>query len=99
MAGAVGSVKVGSPREIPCRALRVTHPIWKAAVRGGVGGRGVNVEGDREGSLEAHGGVDKALYAYAAEDQEWWGGELGREVPPASFGENLTLRGIDVSGA
>jgi len=26
-------------------------------------------------------------------------GQLGREVPPGSFGENLTLRGIDVSGA
>ena len=46
-----------------------------------------------------HGGVDQALYAYAAEDYEWWGGELGRELGARTFGDNLTVRGIDVSGA
>ncbi len=28
-----------------------------------------------------------------------WRGELGRECAPGTFGENLTTRGIDVSGA
>src|SRR4029453_15399746 len=99
MAGVVESVNVGAPREIRWRGPTVSPAVWKAPVRGRVRVRGVNVEGDRQANLEAHGGVDKALYAYAAEDQEWWGGELGREVPPGSFGENLTLRGIDISGA
>ena len=27
------------------------------------------------------------------------GGRLGREVPPGAFGENLTVEGVDVSGA
>jgi MOSC domain-containing protein YiiM len=99
MAGVVESVNVGTPREVPWRGRTVTTAIWKSPVAGRVKVRGVNVDGDRQADLEAHGGVDKALYAYAAEDQEWWGRELGRPVPPGSFGENLTLRGIDVTGA
>ena len=46
-----------------------------------------------------HGGVDQAVYAYAEEDAAVFAGELGREVPPGLFGENLTTRGVDVTGA
>ena len=99
MAGVVESVNVGTPRQVPWRGQMVSTAIWKAPVAGRVKVRGVNVDGDRQANLEDHGGVDKALYAYAAEDQEWWSGQLGREVPPGSFGENLTIRGLDVSGA
>ena len=99
MAGVVESVNVGTPREVSWRGGTVTTAIWKDPVQGPVKVRGVNVDGDRQANLEAHGGVDKALYAYGAEDLEWWAGQLGREVPPGSFGENLTVRGVDVSGA
>ena len=40
-----------------------------------------------------------AVYAYAHEDYDWWSAELGRDLEPGSFGENLTLRGVDVTGA
>jgi MOSC domain-containing protein YiiM len=99
VAGVVESVNVGTPREVSWRGGTVTTAIWKHPVQGRVRVRGVNVDGDRQANLEAHGGVDKALYAYGAEDLEWWAGQLGREVPPGSFGENLTVRGVDVSGA
>jgi MOSC domain-containing protein YiiM len=99
VAGVVESVNVGTPREVPWRGGTVTTAIWKEPVPGRVRVRGVNVDGDRQANLEDHGGVDKALYAYAAEDLEWWAGELGRELPAGSFGENLTVRGLDVSGA
>lgn len=46
-----------------------------------------------------HGGRDKAVYAYAGEDADHWAAELGRDVPPGWFGDNLRLRGIEVSGA
>jgi MOSC domain-containing protein YiiM len=46
-----------------------------------------------------HGGRDKAVYAYAEEDADWWAGELGREIPPGLFGENLRTSGVDVTGA
>ena len=79
MAGVVESVNVGTPREVSWRGQTVTTAIWKSPVQGRVRVRGVNVDGDRQANLEVHGGVDKALYAYAVEDQEWWGGQLGRE--------------------
>ena len=61
--------------------------------------RGVNVDGDRQADLSVHGGPNKAVYAYAAEETRLWEGELGRELGPGAFGENLTTEGVDVSGA
>jgi MOSC domain-containing protein YiiM len=97
--GVVVSVNVGTPREVSWRGQTVRTAIWKSPVAGRVKVRGVNVDGDDQGNREVHGGVDKALYAYAAEDYAWWGAELNQELPPGTFGDNLTVRGIDVSGA
>ena len=60
---------------------------------------GVNVDGDDQADRTVHGGPDKAVYAYAREDELWWAARLDREVPPGMFGENLTVEGVDVSGA
>ncbi len=54
---------------------------------------------DSQCDAKFHGGVDRALYAYAAEDLAWWSTELGRELTPGCFGENLTTSGVQVSGA
>ncbi len=43
---------------------------------------------------EHHGGVDQAVYAYSLEDYEWWAEELGTALPPGTFGDNLTIRGM-----
>ena len=78
---------------------QVTTAIWKEPVSGRVAVRGVNVEGDDQADRKVHGGPDKAVYAYAIEEIRWWEEELGRELGPGAFGENLTTQGIDVSGA
>lgn len=57
------------------------------------------VRGDVQVNRKHHGGLDKALYAYAQEDADYWARELGREIPPGSFGENLRTEGIDVNAA
>ncbi|WP_380167688.1 MOSC domain-containing protein [Jannaschia sp. R86511] len=57
------------------------------------------VEGDRVQDTRHHGGRDKAVYAYAGEDADHWAAELGRDVPPGWFGDNLRLRGVAVSEA
>lgn len=59
----------------------------------------LSVAGDQQSDLRAHGGPDKAVYAYAVEDQDWWSKELHRELLPGSFGENLSTRGIDLTAA
>jgi MOSC domain-containing protein YiiM len=94
------AVNVGKPRPIERTNGKVeTSAIWKEPVSGRVAVRGVNVEGDDQADRSVHGGPDQAIYAYAAEDTEWWELELGRALGPGTFGENLTVRGIDVSGA
>lgn len=66
----------------------------RPAVEGAVG-----LEGDQVVDVRHHGGADQAVYAYAVEDLRWWAEELGRELAPGSFGENLTTEGLDVTGA
>ena len=57
------------------------------------------VWGDVQVDRKHHGGLDKALYAYAAEDASFWESELGRVLPPGWFGENLRTEGIDVNSS
>jgi MOSC domain-containing protein YiiM len=93
------SVNVAEMREIPWRGHMVKTGIWKFPVDGRVPVRGVNVDGDQQADLRVHGGEFQALYAYAREDYEWWSEELDRELGPGSFGENLTVEGLDLTGA
>ncbi len=69
------------------------------AAPGPKGTAGSGVAGDAVCDLRHHGGDDQAVYAYAREDLDFWERELGRELAPGVFGENLTTVGIDVSGA
>jgi len=80
-------------------AARFGAPCGSLPSSVGLPARGVNLEGDDQADRKAHGGVDKAIYAYAIEDLRWWESELGRSLPVAQFGENLTTEGIDVNGA
>lgn len=57
------------------------------------------VAGDTVVDTKHHGGYDKAVYAYAREDAEWWENEIGRSLSYGAFGENLTTQGIDVNQA
>jgi len=99
VSGKLLSVNVGSPREIEWLGRREATSIWKSPADGRVAVRGVNVAGDDQADREFHGGPDKAVYAYAREDAVWWERELGRQLEHGVFGENLTVSGVDVSGA
>jgi MOSC domain-containing protein YiiM len=93
------SVNVGEPRTVEFRDHTVSTGIDKVPVGGSVRVEGVNLVGDDQADRRVHGGVHKAVYAYASEDYEWWSGQLGRALPPGMFGENLTIEGIDVGAA
>jgi len=99
MAGSVVSVNVAEPREIEWLGRHATTSIWKEPVAGPVRVAGINLAGDDQADRRFHGGPDKAVYAYAREDYEWWSEDLGREVGNGAFGENLTVAGLDVTGA
>jgi len=94
------SVNVGSPEPIASRRGRpLLSAIRKHPVDGPVKVEGVNLAGDDQADRSVHGGPDKAVYAYAREDADWWEDVLGIDIPNAKFGENLTTEGLDVTGA
>lgn len=74
-------------------------PIDKRAVEGAVRVGTLGVRADVQASRKHHGGPDKAVYAYAQDDAEFWERELDRELHPGWFGENLRVEGLDVNGA
>jgi len=98
-AGRVLSVNVGAAREFEYGGRVARSAIWKTPVAGRVAARGVNLAGDDQADRKAHGGFDKAVYAYALEDTRWWEEQIGRPLAYGEFGENLTTEGIDVNVA
>ena len=77
------------------RVTAIDKRAIEGRVRIGRYGVGADVQADRK----HHGGLDKALYAYADEDAAFWEDQLGRALPPGFFGENLRTDGIDVNAA
>lgn len=98
-AGKILSVNVGLPRDFDYDGRVARSAIWKAPVHGRIKAAGVNLAGDEQADRKAHGGPDKALYAYAVEDVGWWERELGHSLAHGHFGENLTTEGIAVNDA
>jgi MOSC domain-containing protein YiiM len=97
--GRVLSVNVGRARLFEYNHRPAKSAIWKTPVTGRIAARGVNLEGDEQADRKAHGGPDKAIYAYAVEDLHWWEQELAQPLVYGGFGENLTTEGIAVNDA
>ena len=97
--GLVVSVNVGQPREVRWHGRTVTTAIWKQPVSGRIPAADVNLDGDDQADRRVHGGPTKAIYAYAAEDYQWWADGLGSPLEPGTFGENLTVAGTDLNAA
>ncbi len=99
MRGRLLSVNVGRRRQFEYKGRPAESAIWKLPIEGRVLARGVNLQGDEQADRSVHGGPDKAVYAYASEDYDWWSEELGRELAHGEFGENLTTAGLDLTNA
>lgn len=73
----------------------VATGIYKSSVEGRVAVGLEGCIGDEQADRENHGGPDKAVYVYAAENYPFWQAELGCDaLPPGQFGENLTVTGM-----
>lgn len=99
MASELLSVNVSAVSTVNAGNGPVVTGMFKQPVTGPVALRGVNLDGDEQADRRVHGGPDRAAYAYASEDYAWWETELARTLGPGKFGENFTVRGLDVSGA
>lgn len=90
----VASVNLGRQESIAHGKRRIETGIRKRAVDGPVEIGIDNVAGDTICNLGSHGGVDQAVYVYSSDDYAWWSEQLGRELEPGTFGENLTIDGL-----
>jgi MOSC domain-containing protein YiiM len=89
------AVNVAQPREVTYRGRTYTTSIFKQPVAGRVVVRRLNIDGDAQANLKAHGGPDMAVYAFGHEDYAYWAAEFGRETLDfGAFGENLTVTGL-----
>ena len=89
------SVNVGLPTDVPWRGQTVRTAIWKRPVDGRCRVRRLNLDGDAQGDLQAHGGEHRAVFVYQVESYHYWERELGRgPFPYGYWGENLTIEGL-----
>ena len=93
--------------------INVTHEVLFGDWTGSVGSTGIDkrpvahrvrlfddhVDGDSVLDTSVHGGREKAVYAYAAEDAAFWRERTAFPVGNGSFGENLTTLGVDCTNA
>jgi MOSC domain-containing protein YiiM len=87
------SINVGSPQPIPGKTAQTG--IYKKPVAGEVSIGKNGIEGDAVIDRKHHGGPDQALYLYFADDYQWWAAELGQALEAGTFGENLTIAGVE----
>ena len=89
------SVNVSMPKTVEHLGRKVSTGIFKKPVDGRVMVRRLNVDGDGQADLTVHGGVYKAVYAYALENIGYWRQVLDREdIGYGHFGENFTVEGM-----
>ena len=55
----------------------------------------LGMAGDAICDRKHHGGADQAIYLYFADDYQFWADQLGRRIEPGTFGENLTIAGVE----
>src|SRR5215207_6405794 len=70
--------------------------IDKRPLSGAVGIDRLGVVGDKQYE-SGHGGENQAVYAYDRAEAQRWAGELGRDIPPGTFGENFAVAGVPVT--
>ena len=93
------SVNIGRAADASWAGALKRTAIDKRPVSASVPAGVLGLAGDEQADKVDHGGPDQALYAYAREDLDWWGGQLGRRLRDGMFGENVTTAGLDLNGA
>lgn len=89
------SLNVARPRLVLYQGSSISTGIFKQPVSGPVPLRQLNLDGDRQADLGAHGGPYKAVYGYSSEHYEYWRKELpDTDLPWGMFGENFTTQGL-----
>jgi len=89
------SVNIGQARSIENAKKSGRTGIYKLPVSAPVQITAYGLSGDVICDTENHGGLDQAIYVYGSLDYEWWSNELGQDLQPGVFGENLTVSALE----
>ena len=91
----IASINIGIPREVTyAKGRKIKTSLKRTPVKEKVFLDLMGFEGDQVADPVDHGGRDKAVCGYPANHYSIWKEELSRNMPPASFGENLTIEGL-----
>jgi MOSC domain-containing protein YiiM len=89
------SLNVGLPTKELFFGKEVITGYRKKPVSGSVHLRKAGFDGDGVANIMHHGGLDKAVCVYGANHYPYWESILNLVLPPAPFGENLSLSDLD----
>ena len=89
------SINIGQKRTQQRKDYVEETGIYKIPVNDPVEIKSLGIERDVICDKKNHGGPDQALYIYGGADYEWWSKELGKELAPGTFGENLTISELE----
>ncbi|MCK5709143.1 MAG: MOSC domain-containing protein [Deltaproteobacteria bacterium] len=93
--GRLLSVNVSLPKEIIHKGKKISSGIFKEPVKGRIKVNSLNLEGDGQADLLAHGGNFRAVYVYSYDNYAYWEKELNRDdFKYGQFGENFTVEGM-----
>jgi MOSC domain-containing protein YiiM len=85
------SINIARKQPLRISGRDASTGIFKQPLDGPVRVTKLGLEGDAIVSKKHHGGPDQAVYVYTSPDYAWWAEQLGRELAPGTFGENLTI--------
>jgi MOSC domain-containing protein YiiM len=89
------SVNIGERKPLQRKDRTDQTGIFKLPVQAPVKVTTLGLERDVIVSKRHHGGPDQAVYVYGWADYEWWSQELGQDLAPGTFGENLTISDLE----
>jgi len=89
------SINIGQQQTLLNGSNLETTGIFKTSSSQPVALTALGLQGDFICDQKNHGGPDQAVYVYGGADYAWWSGELGRELLPGTFGENLTISDLE----
>ena len=91
----VTSVNIGKEETLKGPNRIFVTGINKKPIAEAIAVEELGVQNDAVCDAKYHGGPDQAVYLYRQEDYAWWSNELGRDIGAGTFGDNLTVEGLD----
>ncbi|MEL7435948.1 MAG: MOSC domain-containing protein [Chloroflexota bacterium] len=88
----VGKVQTHEHNGKPWQSGYIKKPVERRVML-----TSLNLEGDQQHNKHVHGGVNRAVLMYSAENYEAWEADLGEKLPNGSFAENFTVEGLHES--